>query len=123
MYFVIGMLLGSFTGWLLNWLDSRGKAQDLIKRLAELEQHKQEGEILRGQLLQQIAKNAQEILVIKQKLANKEQEILTLNQLVEEYSIRLDRAETTNQDWMGKWDIAQAELEELRLVIAKADNN
>jgi chromosome segregation ATPase len=122
-HFLIGLLVGSLMGWLLDWLVGRARKQDLAKRLAQLEQREQEWQVVRVQLQQQLAGSSSEIQMLKQKLADREQEILTLNELLEEYSIRLDRAETTNQDWMGRWDTAQAELEELRMVVGKGDSS
>jgi chromosome segregation ATPase len=122
-HFLTGLLVGSLMGWLLDWLVGRTRKQDLARRLAQLEQKEQEWQIARAQLQQQLADSASEVQALRQEIANKDREIITLNELLEEYSIRLDRAESANQDWMGKWDTAQAELEELRTVIAKGDGN
>lgn len=123
MHFLIGLLVGSLTGWLLDWLVGRSKKRNLEQRLADLERREQEWQVLRGQLQQQLAVSTGEILTLKQELANREREMAKLRELVEEYSIRLERAETVNQDWMGRWDTAQAELEELRTAIASGDGN
>jgi chromosome segregation ATPase len=110
-------------GWLVDWLVGRTRKQDLARRLAQLEQREQEWEVLRNQIQQQLAASISEVLLLKQELAKRDQEVTNLTELLEEYSIRLERAETVNQDWMGRWDAAQAELEELRATIVRRDGS